>query len=110
MHSAGVRPEKQVSADAVIVMHESGIDISHHQPAAYDPLIHGIPDLIVCFGQNANQFASLHFPDSEIILFDVPDPWEATGTPEEILTVYRQVRDEISNIIQELKKRNFKLK
>lgn len=108
-HSAGVNPEQQVSAYAVKVMHESGIDISQHQPSAYNQQIHEIPDLVVCFGEKAYHFASLHFPESETSLFDVTDPWETKGTPDEILAVYRQVRDEISTIILDIWKRNFKL-
>ncbi|MCF6170170.1 MAG: arsenate reductase ArsC [Bacteroidales bacterium] len=94
--SAGTRPAGKVNPHAVAVMREIGIDISDGMPEHVNKFVHTEFDFVVtvCDGAKAvcpvftgNLRNRLH------IGFD--DPADATGSEDEILAVYRRVRDEI---------------
>ena len=94
--SAGTHPADKVNPYAVAVMKEIGIDISRHVPDPVDTYIHREWDYVitvcggakeVCPAFTGNVKQRLH------IGFD--DPADAVGSEEEVLAVYRRVRDEI---------------
>lgn len=102
--SAGIAPEQNVSPFAVKVMLEKGIDISHHQPRHINTIQTDAFQKIICFGKKAYDYC-LSMPTMKshsIELYDVLDPWNAQGTEEQVLTVYKNVRDEIRLIVQML--------
>jgi len=94
--SAGTIPAEKVNPNSVIVMDEVGIDISSQFPQNVDEFIEQPFDYVITVCDNAKEVCpvfsgqvkhQIHIP------FD--DPADATGTEQEILAVYRRIRDEI---------------
>ncbi len=92
--SAGVRPSR-VNPRAIQVMGELGIDIGHHRSKSVDDLKGVQFDLVITVCDRAAGECPLFPGDTEILHVGFPDPAQATGTEEEILTVFRRVRDEM---------------
>jgi arsenate reductase len=96
--SAGTHPADKVNPNAVKVMKEIGIDISHHVPELVDKYLDREWDYVitVCGGaRDECPFFSGKVKNRLHIGFD--DPADAVGSEEEVMAVYRRVRDEISN-------------
>jgi len=94
--SAGIQPATHANPNAVEVMKEAGIDISANKPKSVDLFLADPLDYVitVCGGANESCPAFTGKVNNRIhIGFD--DPAEAIGTKEEVLPVYRRVRDEI---------------
>jgi arsenate reductase (thioredoxin) len=94
--SAGTEASGQLNQKAVEVMHEIGIDISHHTSDSVDKYLGEVWDYVitVCGGANENCPAFMGKVNHRLhIGFD--DPSHATGTPEFIQSEYYRVRDEI---------------
>jgi arsenate reductase len=91
-YSAGVRPSR-VNPRAIQVMGELGIDISHHRSKAVDDLKGVQFDLVITVCDKAAAQCPLFPGNAEILHISFPDPAQATGTEEEILAVFRRVRD-----------------
>ncbi len=92
--SAGVRPS-QVNPLAVQVMAELGIDISQHRSKSVDDLAGEQFDLVITVCDRAQQQCPIFPGKTEVVHVGFPDPAQATGTEEEILTVFRTVRDNL---------------
>jgi arsenate reductase len=94
VYSAGteatfVRPE------AVSVMAELGIDISGQESEALDRYLHEPFDLVVTVCDDANEACPV-FPGAKNRLhWSFRDPSRATGSVEERLGAFGEVRDEI---------------
>ena len=94
--SAGTRPEKEVNKYAVAVMKEIGIDISSQYPKNAEKFTGEAFDYVITVCDNAREVCPVFTGDVKHRLhigFD--DPFGAKGSEEEILEVYRKVRDEI---------------
>jgi len=94
--SAGVKPESRVNPNAVKVMDEIGIDISSQFPQNVDEFVNQSFDYVITVCDNAKEVCPIFTGDVKHQLhipFD--DPAGATGTEEEVLAVYKRVRDEI---------------
>ena len=94
--SAGTYPAPRVNPNAVKVMKELGIDISHHIPEKVNKYIDEEWDYVitVCGGaRDACPYFSGKVKNRLHIGFD--DPADAMGDEEEVLAEYRRVRDEI---------------
>jgi arsenate reductase len=103
--SAGVRPNR-VNPRAIQVMGELGIDISHQRSKSVDELKDEQFDLVITVCDNAAKQCPMFPGNAEILHIGFPDPAQATGTEEEILTVFRRVRDEMrQQLIPLLKER-----
>ncbi len=92
--SAGVRPSR-VNPRAIQVMAELGIDISKQRSKSVDELAGERFDLVITVCDRAAQECPIFPGDTEVRHVGFPDPAQATGTEEEILAVFRQVRDEM---------------
>lgn len=102
--SAGTRPAERVHPLAVQVMAEKGIDISGHYPK----LVHDVPqpvDYVVTLCGEAAEECPVFPGARHTEHWGLPDPACATGTPEEVLQVFRSVRDEIERRMRELVER-----
>lgn len=96
--SAGTRPEKQVNPFAVKVMKEIGIDISKHYPKLVDTFTSQSFDTVVTVCDNAKEVCPVFTGKvGKRIHIGFEDPADAMGTDEEILQVYRKVRDKIKD-------------
>jgi len=93
--SAGTRPAVQVNPYAVRVMAEAGVDISAQRPKHVDEMVGQTWDLVVTVCDSAREVCP-YFPHPGVqIHVGFPDPADAVGTEEEVLAVYREVRDAI---------------
>lgn len=94
--SAGTRPEKQVNKNAVKVMGEIGIDISQHYPKLVDDFISQHFDFVITVCDNAKEICPVFTGNvGKRIHIGFEDPADAIGTDEEIIAVYRKIRDQI---------------
>jgi arsenate reductase len=96
VRSAGTQPAAQVHPLAVQVMGEAGIDISAHAPKLVDQFLADSLDYVITVCDHARETCPVFSGKVRHRLhigFD--DPAHATGSPEEIIAVFRRVRDEI---------------
>ncbi len=94
--SAGTIPSEKVNPNSVIVMDEMGIDISSQAPQNVDEFVDQSYDSVITVCDNAKEVCPVftgHVKHQYHIPFD--DPADATGTEQEVLAVYKRVRDEI---------------
>lgn len=92
--SAGVRP-KGVNPRAIQVMAELGIDISHHYSKTVADLPEKNFDLVITVCDRAAEECPFFPGPTEVLHVGFPDPAQASGSAEEMLAVFRQVRDEM---------------
>jgi len=92
--SAGVRP-KVVNPRAIQVMGELGIDISGHRSKSVDDLAEKHFDLVITVCDRAAGECPIFPGTTEVLHMGFPDPAKATGTEDEIMAVFRQVRDDM---------------
>lgn len=96
VYSAGTHPAPQANPYAVAAMKEVGIDISGNKPKGVDVFLADPFDFVitVCGGAQESCPAFTGQVKTRLhIGFD--DPADAIGTNEEVMPVYRRVRDEI---------------
>ena len=96
VYSAGTNPSSKIHPKAVQVMKELNIDISNGYPQNVSEFIDQSFDYIIIVCGDAKETCPVFSGDVKHNLhigFD--DPADATGTEEEILAVFRRVRDEI---------------
>ena len=103
--SAGIKPEVRVNPFALKVMAEMEIDISHHRPSSVDEYLTKDFFLLATVCDNAKENCPVFHGSCDHILHrSFRDPINATGSNEEIIEVYRQVRNEIQIWIEKLNK------
>jgi arsenate reductase len=103
--SAGTK-KHGMNERAMKVMKEAGVDISTHYSKTVDDLPKVAFDYVVTVCDHAFENCP-YFPGGKIVHFGFQDPPALTKEmkdEEEILTVYRRVRDEIESFIKEMKK------
>ncbi|MGA3286007.1 MAG: arsenate reductase ArsC [Bacteroidota bacterium] len=96
VYSAGTNPASHVSSRAIQVMKEVGIDISREDPKSVDQFLNDSFDYVITVCDHAKETCPI-FTGKVLnrIHIGFDDPAEATGTEEEVITVFRRVRDEI---------------
>jgi arsenate reductase (thioredoxin) len=100
--SAGTAPAAEVHPLAVKVMAEEGIDISDGEPKLVNQFIDHDFDYVVTVCDDAKETCPVFIGSvKEQLHMGFEDPAMATGSEEEVLGVFRRVRDEI--------KRDFKM-
>ena len=101
--SAGTKPAERVNPFAVKAMKEIGIDISNGIAEDVDKYLLQSFDYVITVCDNAKESCPVFMGDVQNRLhigFD--DPADAVGTEEQIMPVYRRVRDEIKKEFYEL--------
>jgi arsenate reductase len=96
VYSAGTKPADKVNPFAVKAMKEIGIDISKGIAENVDKYLSQSFDYVITVCDNAKETCPVFMGSVKHRLhigFD--DPADAFGTDEEIMPVYRRVRDEI---------------
>jgi len=107
VYSAGTNPSSKVHPKAVQVMSELGIDICSGYPQNVREYINKSFDYVITVCGDAKETCPVFVGKVKHRLhigFD--DPADATGTEEEILSVFRRVRDEIKRDFTEFYKEN----
>ena len=96
VYSAGTAPAGKVHPKAIQVMKEVGIDISANKTKTVQQFLSQPFDYVITVCDNAKETCPFFTGKVEHRLhMGFEDPAEATGTEEEILSVFRKVRDEI---------------
>lgn len=94
--SAGTNPAPQVHPKAIQVMAELGIDISGYAAKSVDQFLEADFDYVITVCDHARETCPVFTGNVKKRLhIGFEDPAQATGTEEEILAVFRKVRDEI---------------
>ena len=109
VYSAGTKPAEKVNPFAVKVMNEIGIDISKGIPESVEKYLDQSFDYVITVCDNAKETCPVFIGNVKHNLhigFD--DPADAVGTEEEIMPVYRRVRDEIRQEFQKFYNENLK--
>ncbi len=96
VYSAGTAPSDRVHPKAVQVMREVGIDLSDNYPKNVDQFLNMPFDYVITVCDHAKETCPVFTGQVKHRLhIGFEDPAEATGTEEEVLAVFRRVRDEI---------------
>ena len=96
VRSAGTDPSERVHPNAVRVMTELGIDISHGKPENVNRYLEENWDFVITVCDHARETCPV-FPGNveHRLHIGFPDPAEAEGSEAEVLEEFRRVRDEI---------------
>jgi len=94
--SAGTHPAEQANPYAVSVMKEAGIDIAGNKPKSVDQYLAESFDYVITVCDDARESCP-YFSGKVLhrLHMGFEDPAKASGTEEEILSVYRKIRDQI---------------
>lgn len=102
-YSAGTK-KHGLNPNAVRVMKEAGIDIGHHKSKTIDQLSDIKMDIIFTVCSDANENCP-YVSGERIIHVGFDDPPRLTAgltDEEEILSIYRRVRDEIKEMVMNI--------
>jgi arsenate reductase len=105
VYSAGTK-KHGMNERAMKVMKEAGVDISTHYSKTLEEISQLSFDYVVTVCDHAHENCP-YFPASKIVHVGFQDPPALTKgltNEEEILAVYRRVRDEIEKFIKDMKK------
>lgn len=96
VYSAGTNPSSSVNPNAVSVMAEKGINISEGYPKDVSRFLGESFDYIITVCDNARETCPVFAGKvNHRLHIGFDDPAAAQGSQEEVLTVFRRVRDEI---------------
>jgi arsenate reductase len=96
VYSAGTRAEGRVNPYAVKAMQEAGIDISGHHPEQVDRYLGESFDYVITVCDGAKEICPVFTGQvSQRLHIGFEDPAEARGSEEEVMPLYRKVRDQI---------------
>jgi arsenate reductase len=96
VYSAGTNASSRVHPKAIQVMNEVGISLDGAFPKNVDRFISEPFDYVITVCDNAKETCPVFIGKvGKQLHIGFEDPAEATGTEEEVLAVFRKVRDEI---------------
>jgi arsenate reductase (thioredoxin) len=94
--SAGTAPATRVNPLATKVMKEIGIDIGGNKPKNVEEFLNDSFDYVITVCDNAKETCPVFIGKVHHRMhIGFEDPAEAAGSQEEVLSVFRSVRDEI---------------
>jgi arsenate reductase len=100
VRSAGSNPSGFVHPLAIEALKEIGIDISRHTSKHMNEFLDQSVETVITVCGNADQACPAFPGQMNRHHWGFDDPAHATGTDEEIMTVFRRVRDEIKMVFQ----------
>lgn len=107
--SAGTKPSSRVHLKAIQVMNEIGIDITAGVPEDVEKYLTQSFNYVITVCDNAKESCPVFIGKvKEQLHIGFEDPADVEGTEEEILTVFRKVRDQIKNDFYEFYKNKIK--
>lgn len=96
VHSAGTHPAERVNPLAIRVMGEKGIDISSEHPKQVDLFLDDEFDYVITVCDGAREVCPVFTGRvNHRLHIGFEDPSDTQGPEEEVLPVYRKVRDQI---------------
>ena len=105
IYSAGVETHG-VNPRAISTMKEDGIDISQHTSNNIDEYFNIDFDFVITVCDNAKERCPFFPTKAKKFHQNFPDPAKATGTEEEILEQFREVRQMIKSYSQQFVSEN----
>ena len=100
-YSAGIETHG-LNPRAVLVMREAGVDISGQRSQHVDEFGDLAPDLVITVCDSAAEQCPLLPGARRVVHHSFQDPARATGDDEQVLPVFRRVRDEIRAFVARL--------
>src|SRR5947209_5307004 len=100
VHSAGSKPAGYVHPMAVQVLQEIGIDISAHTSKHMNDFLDGEVTTVITVCGNADQACPMFPRQVNRYHWGFYDPAHAEGNEEEVLNVFRTVRDQIKLVFE----------
>lgn len=100
VQSAGSKPAGYVHPLSIKVMQEIGIDISKHHSKHLDEFLKQDVETVITVCGNADQACPIFPGQANRHHWLFVDPAHAKGSEEEVLQVFRQVRDEIKRVFE----------
>jgi arsenate reductase (thioredoxin) len=102
-YSAGTQPAGHVHPLTIRALAEIGI--AHEARSKHADEYRGVPfDLVVTVCDDAAENCPVWFGQGKRVHLGFPDPAGATGTEDEVMAVFRQVRDDIAQRVSVLLK------
>ena len=98
--SAGTKPS-QIRPEAIAVMRELGIDISGQRSKSVDEFTGQSFDYVLTVCDNARESCPIFPGRSAMIHRNFEDPAALQGSEEERLALFRRVRDEMRQYLQD---------
>lgn len=110
IYSAGTNPASAVNPFAIKVMNEIGIDISNQYPKDVRNFLNDEFDYVITVCDNAKETCPIFTGKVKNRLhIGFEDPAEAQGIEEEVLKIYRKVRDQIKDAFLKLIDNEFRI-
>lgn len=100
VHSAGSKPAGYVHPKAIQVLKEIGIDISAHTSKQMNDFLDRNVHTVITVCGNADRACPMFPGQVNRYHWGFDDPAHAQGTEEEILNVFRRVRDQIKLVFE----------
>jgi arsenate reductase len=100
IQSAGSKPAGYVHPKAIQVLKEIGIDLAGHHSKHMNEFLQRSVETVITVCGNADQACPLFPGQVNRHHWGFDDPAHATGTDEEVLAVFRRVRDEIQRVFE----------
>jgi arsenate reductase len=100
VQSAGSKPAGYVHPLAIKVMAEVGIDISQHRSKHLNEFLNKPIETVITVCGNADQACPMFPGQANRHHWGFFDPAKAEGTEEQILKVFREVRDEMRRVFE----------
>ena len=105
VYSAGTKPEK-LSPYSIKAMAEIGIDISKNTSNHVDEYADIDFDYVFTVCNNAKEICPVYPKAKQMLHHNFPDPADATGSEEEQLEVYVEVRNRLSDYFKDFSENN----
>ena len=100
VQSAGSKPAGHVHPLAIKAMAEIGVDISQHRSKPMTEFLGQKVETVITVCGHADEACPVFPGQVNRHHWPFPDPAHATGTEEEKLAVFRQVRDDIRRVFE----------
>ncbi len=106
IYSAGTKM-KRVHPTAIEVMREAGIDISQYKSKTLDSLPVLDFDLVITLCDQAAESCPILPGNPELVHWNLPDPDRKKGDKESVHAVFRESRDNIRRLLDDLFERGY---
>lgn len=94
-YSARTAPAGYVHSLAIAALSELGVDISDHRSKSTELFRTMSLDWVIAVCDDAAENCPVWLGQANMVHFGLPDPAKATGSNDEKMTIFRQVRDDI---------------
>ncbi|KRT17806.1 protein tyrosine phosphatase [Pedobacter ginsenosidimutans] len=107
VYSAGIESHG-INPKAIDIMQMDGIDISGHTSNNINEYLGIDFDYVITVCDNAKQSCPYFSTNAVKFHYNFPDPAKANGTEEDVMEVFREVREMIRKYAQNFVNENFK--